>query len=355
MLLNGLLALSIGVLFLLAYALLLLKSLHHESTKIRDKTDEIHTQGEVHKSEIGNLAKPETVAAGMSQSGPALKAAILQSLDEIQVGQKIGQIKTTADQMATSVSDIQKIFLEKQSAAGWAEIELERLLDDTFSRVQIRKKVPFLETIPDAHLCLADGKVVCIDAKFPINAFRGMLPTSEGGEGEEDGRMRRSARKKFLDAVAGHINKVESSYIRPGEGTVPVAYLYIPSERIYFHLVDADHAEESELVRDAARRGVVICSPSTLIANMHLLHIADRAIRINEKSDEILKAHDRLRTGLDDVVGIWETLGTHINNAYTNREKLQTAVTALQRTVGSLETFDLGGDGDVAGSPQNPV
>ena len=60
--------------------------------------------------------------------------------------------------------------------------------------------------------------------------------------------------------------------------------MYIASERIYEHLISPDNEAESGLMREAANLGVVICSPATLIANMHLIRIAERAMRISQKT-----------------------------------------------------------------------
>ena len=265
---------------------------------------------------------------------------------DLKIAEDIGTIRSSADSVASEVAEIQKIFLDKQAAAGWAEIELERILKDSFANVSIRKKISKLDRIPDASLKLSDGRILCIDSKFPVKAFKDTLSVSEGGEGDEDGRTRVNRKKSFLEAVKGHIAKVEADYIRPELGTTDIAYLYIASERIYDYMIAPDNQEESALIRDAASRGVVVCSPNTLIANMHLLHIAERAMGIAEKSDEIIKGHTRLRNDLNNLHSVWGTLSTQISNSYANRTKLQESMESLERALDSLESLDLGGDED---------
>ena len=345
----GLLAIVIGLAILLVYALSLLKSIQQESAMIRDQASQIHTQGEVQKEAIGNLdfsVKPEVITAGIAASGETLKGAVAGTMKELKIAEDIGNIRSSADSVASEVAEIQKIFLDKQAAAGWAEIELERILKDSFANVSIRKKVPKLDSIPDASLKLSDGRILCIDSKFPIKAFKETLAISEGGVGQEDGRSRVGNRKAFLEAVRGHIAKVESSYVRPELGTSEVAYLYIASERIYDYMITPDNQEEAALIRDAASRGVVVCSPNTLIANMHLLHIAERAMGIAEKSDEIIRGHARLRNDLNGLHSVWGKLSTQISNSYANRTKLQESMESLERALDSLESLDLSGDED---------
>ena len=278
--------------------------------------------------------KPEQMTAALVQSGSAFDSAMAKSFKDLKISEDIGHIKKSAEDMGKNVTEIQSIFLDKQAAAGWAEIELERLLKDTFSSVHIRKKVPKLNSIPDAHLILSDSRILCIDSKFPLAAFRSMCSA-------KDGRERRPLQNTFINAVSGHIEKVFESYVRPADGTTDIAYLYIPSERIYQHMIDSDNEQESELMRDAASRGVVVCSPSTLIANMHLLNIAERAMGIAEKSDEIIKGHVQLRRDLNNLQGVWSTLSSQISNSYSNRTKLQESMDSLDRALKSLENLNI--------------
>ena len=122
---------------------------------IRDQAAMIHTQGEVQKEAIGNLdfaVKPADITAGIAASGEALKGAVAGTMKDLKISEDIGNIRSSADSVASEVAEIQKIFLDKQAAAGWAEIELERILKDSFANVSIRKKVPKLDSIPDASL-----------------------------------------------------------------------------------------------------------------------------------------------------------------------------------------------------------
>ena len=351
MLSYGLLIIVIFLTMLFFYALSLLKSIQQESNIIREKAVLIHTQGEFQERAMGRLENkevdPNAITAGIAGSGEILKGAVLNSLKEINFSRDIEGIRNSAKQIGEEVADINKIFLDKQEAAGWAEIELEARLKDTFRNVHIRKKVAKLGGVqPDAHLMLTGGKILCIDSKFPAKSFKATIPISEGGAGEEDGRSRVGSRKDFIDAITSHFAKVEKDYVRPDLGTTEVAYLYVASERIYHHMVNPANTEECEMVRDAANRGVILCSPSTLIANMHLVRVAERAMGIAGDSDKILRGHDKMRRAIAELVNSWNTMSTHINNAQNNRAVVQSLLEEVERSMENLESLDLGGDED---------
>ncbi|MEE3082711.1 MAG: DNA recombination protein RmuC [Candidatus Thermoplasmatota archaeon] len=336
---------TIGLAGLLLYVLGLIKRITEETVTLRQETIELRAQAQQQTQVLGALdvgIKPEEITAAIAQSGDALKGAMTRSLTEIKLKEDIANITQASKLIQSEVGDINKIFVDKQEAAGWAEIELKERLKDTFRDVHTGKKIAKLGgVIPDAHLILAGGKILCIDSKFPVKSFKATIPVSEGGDGEEDGRRRVGSRRDFIDAITKHYAKVEKDYVRPDLGTTEVAYMYVASERIYHHMVNPENAEECEIVREGANKGVVLCSPSTLIANMHLIRIAEQAMGIAEKSDEILKGHIRLRQELDTLASSWSTLSGQIGNSYNNRSKIQDGIDSIERTLNSLENLNL--------------
>ncbi|SVA61001.1 uncharacterized protein METZ01_LOCUS113855 [marine metagenome] len=346
----GLLVLVVGLALLVIYALSLLKSIQQESSVIRDHATQIRTQGDFQKEAMGRLENkevdPNAITAGIAGSGPVLKGAVLDSLREINFSSDIEGIRSSAQRIGAEVADINKIFLDHQEAAGWAEKNLEECLKDSFANVHIRKNVAKLGKTPDAHLKLNSGKLLCVDSKFPVKSFKAMIPESDGGDGAEDGRKRVSSETSFIAAIKTHFDKVATDYVRPDLGTTEVAYLYVASERIYHHMVNPDNTEECEIVRDAANKGVILCSPSTLIANMHLVRVAERAMGIAGDSDKILRSHDNMRRAISELVTAWATMSKHVNNAQNQRVNVQDLLDEVERSMKGLEGLDLSGDED---------
>ena len=111
-------------------------------------------------------------------------------------------------------------------------------------------------------------------------------------------------------------------------------------------MVNPDNPEECEIVRDAAYKGVILCSPSTLIANMHLVSVAERAMGIAGDSDKILRGHDKLRHSIAELVDAWKTMSIHVNNAANNRLIVQGFLDEVERSMENLDSLDLEGDED---------
>ena len=103
----GLLAIVIGLVILLIYALTLLKSIQQESAMIRDQAAQIHTQGEVQKEAIGNLdfsVKPEVITAGIAASGETLKGAVAGTMKDLRIAEDIRTIRRSAATVTTAVA-----------------------------------------------------------------------------------------------------------------------------------------------------------------------------------------------------------------------------------------------------------
>jgi DNA recombination protein RmuC len=70
-------------------------------------------------------------------------------------------------------------------------------------------------------------RLVPIDAKFPLDNFERLVDAQEASE-------RELHEKAFARDVKGHVDAIATKYIRPDEGTYDFAFMYLPSEAIYY-------------------------------------------------------------------------------------------------------------------------
>lgn len=161
------------------------------------------------------------------------------------------------------------------------------------------------------------GGLLPVDSKFPLDNFkRSMEPSTD----EE----RRAARRRFFADCRKHIDSIASSYIRPEEGTLNFALMYIPAENVYYETIikDADAGGET-LATYAFSKRVVPVSPNSFYAYMQTIIMGLKGMEIGEKAMHMLSHLDGLKNEFDRFTTDLDTLGRHINNSRAKYEEVQ--------------------------------
>ncbi len=258
----------------------------------------------------------------MSVSQDAIKGAVATCWRELGIDQDIGAIKQRADDIKNAAQSLQDIFKVARGRGVYGEFQLEQILKDLLPSqyVHIRERIPKIGKIPDAYIQTPQG-ILCIDSKFPLENYRRMIETADPKEKE-------NYKTAFRNDVQIQIEKIKTDYVRPGEGTTPFAFGFIPSEAVYQYLTEC----EMELVANAAKKGVLLVSPATLAVNLNLLSIGLKAAEISEKAEQIQKNLKRLEKPLDELEDTWNTLYNHIKNAYNKAGEVDKKYTELKLT-----------------------
>lgn len=230
--------------------------------------------------------------------------AFATSLKQLGLDRDIGEIKTHATDILTTSQQLQRMFEVKRGRAEFGEFQLEEILRDVLpkDKIGIRKNIHEVG-IPDAYISSLEG-TICIDSKFPLDNYRSFV------ESEEEEEKRRY-QELFRGNVEGHVATIKEKYIKPDKGTAPFAFGFIPSEAVYQYLTEV----EPSLVRSAAAEGVILVSPSTLVANLNLINLSFKATAISEKAEQIKMNLTRLERFIEILGRQWSTLKGHIEHA----------------------------------------
>ncbi len=248
------------------------------------------------------------------QTGQTSLSQSLQSSQKVlsQLNSQIGELQGSNKQMlqlGAEVRRLQNILASPKLRGQMGEWSLENLLANTLPKDSYQLQYTFKDgKIVDA-LVKMEGYSVPIDAKFPLPSFERLTKAETD---EEKTRQRR----QFLKDVTKHIDKIASDYIRPAEGTLDFALVYIPAENVYYETIVKCDGDTQDILAYALEKKVIPVSPNLLYAYLMTIVMGLHGLQIEKQAAEIRQNLKKLNASFGDFGGSWETLGRHLRNAY---------------------------------------
>jgi DNA recombination protein RmuC len=334
-----------------------------QNLQSRQKTGAIESQMNELRRDLQTIAtsqahstgKLETIAKSVAQRldsvTPALQDAIKNSAqitgqmtsdaqtkmaDELkntreqisQIQRQLGEVQQAGKQMSQTAQTLEGILGGAKSRGSLGEVTLERLLEDSLPSAQYVTQYKFSSgEAADAVIKLRDKKLMAIDSKFPLDAYRRI--SSEGDE----------ARRAFITAVKGHADAISKKYIVPDEGTLDVALMFVPSETVYYELLQTSDNKGQPLDAYCRDKKVISVSPNTLYAHLCVIAMGLRGMQMEENAKRLLESLSGMEKQLEKFTDKFGTLGTHLKNAqqsYSESDKLfEKAQNTLQTMLGA--------------------
>jgi DNA recombination protein RmuC len=194
------------------------------------------------------------------------------------------------------------------------EHSLENLLSNILPKDRYKLQYSFRDgKTVDALIELADFSVP-VDAKFPLPGFEKIAKT-------EDESEKIKLRRQFIKDVNNHIDKIASDYIRPAEGTLDFALMYIPAENIYYETIVKYLGETQDILQFCFDKKVIPVSPNLLYAYLMTVAMGLHGLQIEKQAAEIRQNLKRLNSSFADFSGTWDILGKHLRNAYSQYDE----------------------------------
>lgn len=224
-----------------------------------------------------------------------------------------------------SLKNLEKVLKHQKQRGALGEASLELILSNILPPGTYKTQYQFKsgEKV-DAIIETKDG-IIPIDAKFSLDNYSRLLDS-------KDELQREMLEKEFSNDLKKRIDET-AKYIKPNEGTLPFAFMFIPTEGIYYDLlvneVAGGKGSERSLIDYAYNdKKVIIVSPTTFSAYLQSVLYGFKAFKIEEKTKEIIKNVDNLSRHLSvfdktmtSLGGSLSTLVNHYNNA--NKELMK--------------------------------
>ena len=217
--------------------------------------------------------------------------------------------------LSSQVTQLQNILSNKQARGSFGEVQLENIVRDALPENAFNfqatlgngRRVDCLLQLPNPP------GPICIDSKFPLEAFRQL--TSAANEAERD-----AARRLLESDVKKHIQDISEKYIIPGE-TAESAILFLPSESVYAEI----NIQLPKLVEASRKVRVYMAGPDNLMLLLHTVRAIMRDARMHEAAGLIQNQVDLMMKDVHRLENRVVKLASHFSQAERDIADIQTS------------------------------
>lgn len=301
---------------------------------------------ELLKSDVTELSRginalQQTVGNKLDQNNMSMQSSMQKQLSESaklvsDVTQRLAKLDETNKRVidvADELKTLQNVLQNPKQRGVFGEYYLESVLDNILPSKNYQMQYKFKDgEIVDAVVFLDKGQILSIDSKFSLENYNRMVGESSKPEREKLLAKVRTDLKNRIDET--------SKYIRPSEGTMDFAFMFIPSESLYYDLLIGDVGTGSsarDLIEYAFRdKKVIIVSPTSFMAYLQTVLQGLRSLQIEEQAKDIqirvgklgqhISKFDEYMNKLGKSLG--QTVG-HYNNAHKELGKVDKDVVKI--------------------------
>jgi DNA recombination protein RmuC len=258
--------------------------------------------------------------------------------------EKVTRVEETGKQMvffADQLQNLQDILKNPKQRGILGEYYLETLLKNTLPPGSYQMQYAFNDgEIVDAIVRVKD-KLIPIDSKFSLENYNRLA--EEKNEAEKS-----RLEKLFVNDLKLRIQET-SKYIRPNEGTMEFAFMFIPHEAIYYDLlvnkIGAITEDTDNLIQRAANKyKVIIVSPTSFLAYLQTVLQGLKALQIEETAKDIIVRVGELGKHLKSYEEYHNKLGnnlaTVVNQYVYSSKELKKVDKDVLRITGSAAGLD---------------
>ncbi|MFH1225991.1 MAG: DNA recombination protein RmuC, partial [bacterium] len=248
-----------------------------------------------------------------SRLGEATKQTMAVVRDMIE---RVTELKETNKQVvgfADQLQRLQDILQNPKQRGVLGEYYLETVLKNVLPPKSYQMQYKFKNgEIVDAVVFVKD-KIIPIDSKFSLENYNRLLE-------ERDATKHEQLEKQFKADLKNRIDET-AKYINPSEGTMDFAFMFIPSEGIFYDLlinqVGAVKANTRDLIEYAFNeKHVIIVSPTSFLAYLQTVMQGLRALQIEEKTQEIIKEVEKLGKHILNTDVYFQKLGNSLQTSF---------------------------------------
>jgi len=235
---------------------------------------------------------------------------------------QVQNVQLTGETLRRETNALVTALRKPQIRGSWGELQLKRvaelagMIERCDFDLQHTTRTDDRLLRPDMRVNLAQGKHIFVDSKVPLSAFLEAAET-------DDEALRTEALTRYGRHVRTHVDQLSSKQYWKAAETPEFVVLFLPNEMFFTTALD----QVPDLYDYAARRDVVLATPTTLIGMLRAVAYGWKQAALAESAAEVFKLGRDLHERLGLMGNRFDKLG----------RALRTSVNAYNETIATVE------------------
>lgn len=229
---------------------------------------------------------------------------------------KLDETNKRVVDVADELKTLQNVLQNPKQRGVLGEYYLETVLQNVLPPGRFKMQYMFDNgEIVDAAIFLQEDKILPVDSKFSLENYNRLIDETDKSKRDKLTKLVRSDLKNRIDETA--------KYIRPNENTMDFAFMFLPSESMYYDLLIANIGISSrDLIEYAFQdKKVIIVSPTSFMAYLQTVLQGLRSLEIEEQAKEIQKRVGDLKRHITNHEDAMRLLGKNLSYTVGNFNK----------------------------------
>jgi len=247
------------------------------------------------------------------------------------LGLKVGELTKSAEELRKVNEELKNALTSPKLRGQIGEVILENMLKEVLPKEVYKIQYPVTPNeVVDAAIFI-ENKFIPIDAKFPIESYKRMINTKDE-EYEKN-------KQEFIKDVKGHIERI-TKYIQPDKGSFNFAFMYIPSEPIFYSLLISEDKEGTSIFNYSwSKKKVLPVSPQSLFAYLNIILLGLKGKMIEKNAENILKTVEGMSKIFENLKISFEKSFKQLKYTNSNFEEAKNILDKFESEFKLLQNF----------------
>lgn len=257
---------------------------------------------ETHRATQAQFGQAAELIQGISGQSARMLAEVTEKLT------KLDETNRQVINFSGQLQNLQDILKNPKQRGILGEYYLETVLKNVLPPGSYQMQYPFKDGVIVDAAVFIDKRIIPVDSKFSLENYNRILEARDPAE-------KKRYESAFVADLKVRIDET-SKYVKPDENTMDFAFMFIPSEAVYYDLlinkVGAVADDTRNLIHYAGQKKVIVVSPTSFLAYLQTVLQGLKNQKISEQAKDIIKQVENLGRHLGSYEEYMQKLGKNL-------------------------------------------